>query len=182
MAKPSTLISSQITLLPKKELEKLVLKASGKYKDFHDYLLVNYFDKAHGEQDLFEQAKDDLKGLFKKNYKGFAEELQLANMLAACTKRIMAFSKVCKTKYLEADLILLVLQIPFSLPNNRFTTCFTAYNYKVVTLVKRLIKIVTEKLHEDYKIQYYLTINNYLNILHHFSSHLDCVYNLPKNI
>jgi hypothetical protein len=182
MAKPSAVISYQINQLPKKELGKLVLKAAGKYKDFHNYLLVNYFDTTHGEEDLFEHAKDDLEVIFKKKYKGFAEELQLANMLAACTKIIMAFSKLCKTKHLEADLIILVLQIPFSLPNNRFTTCFTAYNYKVVTLVKCLIKKVTEKLHEDYKIQCQVTINNYLNILHRFSSHLDCVYNLPKNI
>jgi hypothetical protein len=182
MAKVAPTISSQINQLSKKELEKLVLKAAAKDKIFHDYLLVNYFDKEYGEQDLFEQAKRDLEILFTKNYKGFAEELQLANMLGACTKRIMAFSKICKNKHLEADLLISTLEIPFSLPNNRFTTCFTAYNYNVVTLVKRLIKIVTQQLHEDYIIQYQLTINKYLNILHRFSSHLDYVYALPKNI
>ena len=103
-------------------------------------------------------------------------------MLTACTKRITAFSKVCKNKQLEADLVILALRIPFALPGNHFTTCFTAYNYKVVTLVKRLIKIVTQQLHEDYKIQYSTTINTYLNTLHHFSSHLDYAYNLPKSL
>ena len=106
MSKVAAIISSQICTLSKKELEKLVLKAATKDKAFHDYLLVNYFDKEYGEQDLFDQAKEDLEKLFQKNYKGFAEELQLAEMLGACAKRITAFSKNCKNKHLEADLLM----------------------------------------------------------------------------
>lgn len=182
MPKINPAIVDGITGLSKKDLEKLVIKAASKNKDFHDYLLVNYFDKTHGEEELFEQAKDDLELLFRKNYKGWSEELRLANMLAACLKRIIVFSKVCKHKNLEADLIIHTLQIPFSLPPEQFRTCFTAYNNKVTMLVKRLIKIVTQQLHEDYMIEYRGTINRYLNILHQYSSHLDYVYNLPKEI
>ncbi len=182
MSKVSSIISSQIGNLSKKELEKLVLKAAAKDKAFHNHLLVNYFDKEFGEQDLFEEAKTDLDHLTKKGYKGFSEELQLANMLGACSKRITEFSKNCKNKHLEADLIMHVLQIPFSLSTNMFCTCFTAYNYKVVLLLKRLISLVESRMHEDYKIQYQSKINDYLNILHRTSQHLDYVYSLPKSI
>ena len=182
MPKVVSIITSQIGHLPKKELEKLVLKAAAKDKSFHDYLLVNYFDKEYGEQDLFDRAKEDLEILFRKNYKGFAEELQLANMLAACAKRITAFSKNCKNKCLEADLIMYVLEIPFSISSNSFTTCFTAYNYKVVSLLKRVMTLVESRMHEDFKMQYKSKINDYLTILHRSSSHLDYVYSLPKNI
>lgn len=125
MSKVSSTISSQISNLTKKELEKLVLKAASKDTTFHNYLLVNYFDKEFGEQDLFEEAKTDIDLLMKKGYKGFSEELRLANMLGACSKRITEFSKNCTNKHLEADLILHVLQIPFSLSTNLFCTCFT---------------------------------------------------------
>lgn len=182
MPKVASVITSQIGQLTKKELEKLVLKAASKDKFFHDYLLVNYFEKEHGEQDLFEQAKDELEILFRKNYKGFSEELQMANMLGACTKRVSEFSKTCKSKNLEADLIMHVLKIPFSLSTNMFCTCFTAYNYKVVLLLKRVINLLQTKMHEDYLIQYRENINEYLNILHRTSDYLDYVNALPQNI
>ncbi len=182
MAKVAPIITAQIGNLDKKELEKLVLKAAAKDKSFHDHLLVNYFDKSDGEQDLFEQAKEDLDKLFQKKYKGYAEELQLANMLGECAKRITAFSKICKNKNLEADLIMYVLKIPFSKPGNWFGTCFTAFNFKVVTLLKRAITLVQSKMHEDFKIQYLPKINDYLDKLHRYSSHLDYVYSMPKKI
>jgi hypothetical protein len=182
MPKVASVITSQIGQLTKKELEKLVLKAAAKDKTFHDYLLVNYFEKEQGEQDLFEQAKEELEILFRKNYKGFSEELQLANMLAACIKRINEFSKICKNKNLEADLIVQVLEIPFSLSTNIFCTCFTAFNYKVVLLMKRIINLLKNKMHEDYLIQYRKKINEYLNILHRTSDYLDYVNALPQYI
>ncbi len=182
MSKIASILSSQIGNLSKKELEKLVLKAASKDKSFHDYLVVNYFDKTDGEQELYEQAREDLEKLFRKNYKGYAEEQRLAGMLGACAKRITEFSKNCKNKNLEADLLMQVLEIPFSISSNSFTTCFTAYNYKVVSILKRVITLIETKMHEDYKIQYQSKINEYLIILHQTSSHLDYVYSLPKNI
>ncbi|MEO6233568.1 MAG: hypothetical protein ABJB11_19105 [Ferruginibacter sp.] len=182
MAKVADTISSQISNLPKQELEKLVLRAAKRDKEFHDFLLVNYFDKEYGEQDLFEQAKEDLEVFFRKKYKGYAEELQLAEMLKACSKRIVEFSKVCKNKHLECDLVMHVLEIPFSLPANMFQTCFTAYNYKVVSLLKRIVNLVEKKMHEDYKIQYRSKINNYLDVLHRTCSYLDYVNALPASV
>jgi hypothetical protein len=86
MAKHNQLIKETVTQLSREELEKLVLRVAQKYKQFHDYLLVNYADKEFGEDDLFDKAKADLEILFRKQYKGFSEELQLANMMAAYEK------------------------------------------------------------------------------------------------
>ncbi|MEO6893921.1 MAG: hypothetical protein ABI136_02740 [Ginsengibacter sp.] len=182
MPKVSKTISSQISSLSKKELEKLVLKAASKDTTFHDFLLVNYFDQEYGEQDLFDEAKDDLDYLFQKNYKGFAPELKMAEMLKACIKRITAFAKICKNKNLEADLVMYVLEIPFSMSGNSFQTCFTAFNYKVVTLLKRVINLLEKKMHEDFKIQYRPKINSYLDTLHRTCSYLDYVNVLPESI
>lgn len=59
---------------------------------------------------------------------------------------------------------------------------FTKYDTKVATIVKRLINIVTKKLHQDYKLDYKDAINRYLQVLHNRSPHNDTVYNLPKAI
>ena len=182
MPKVSTAISTQVSALSKKELEKLVLRAAARDKSFHDYLLVNYFEKEHGEQDLFEEAKSDLNDLIVKRYKGYAEEEKAGHMLGACGKRITEFSRVCKSKNLEADLIMYVLEIPFSMDEDSFGTCFTAFNHKTVLLVKRVIKLLESGMHEDYKIQYQSKINDYLDLLHRSSNHLDYVWTLPESI
>jgi len=182
MAKPSATISSQIKNLSREQLEKLVLKAAAKDKSFHDYLLVNFFDKEFGEQDLFEQAKADLDLLFKKSYKGYAQEEKLGNMLAACSKRIIEFGKICKLKNMEADLVMYVLAIPFSLQNNLFGTCFTNYDYRVGLLVKKMISLLENKIQEDFKMEYKNRINSYLSILHNTSGHLNTINALPESI
>ena len=182
MPKISAEIKNQIAALSKIELEEIVTKMAAKEKTVFDYLLVNYFEKETGENELFEKTKMDLDLLFRKSYKGFSEKLQLANMISACVKRINEFSKICKNKHLEADLLMYVLEIPFSLSTNMFGTCFTAYDYKVGLMVKRVITIVQTKLHPDYKIEYAEKINDYLTILHRTSNHIDFIYGLPKSI
>lgn len=182
MAKINSQIKEGIGTLSKKDLEKLVLRAASMNKQFHDYLIINYFDKSNGEKDLFEKAKNDLEILFRKPYKGFSEELVLANMLAACGKRINEFSRFCKDKSLEMDLIMITLEIPFSISTNHFATCFTRYNYQVYVLVKKAMGLLRTRLHEDYYIQYAAKLNNYLEILHRSSSHLDYVYGMPKSV
>jgi hypothetical protein len=172
----------RIKKLDYKDLQDIVISLASKEKTAYDFILLNYLDKESGEQDLFEATKADLEIIFRKRHKGFSEELQIANMLGACIKRINEFTKISKNKVLEAELLMYILQIPFSLTTKMFGTCFTQYDTKVAMITKRLITIVTKKLHEDYKIEYEDKINNYLQILHRTSNHIDTVYNLPKTI
>lgn len=173
---------AQIKNLPLKDLQQIVLKVAAKDKSIYEYLLVNYLDQESGEQALYEQTIADLDLLFRKGYRGFSEQLQLANMLSACIKRINEFTKVSGNKVMEADLLVYVLEVPFSLSTNLFGTCFTKYDSKVAQIVKRLINLVTKKLHEDYRMEYAEKINGYLKVLHRTSSHIDTVYGLPKAI
>ena len=181
MAKVSSEVKESIKTLSREELEKLVLKAASSDKFFYDYLIVNYVDKESGEQYLYDLATDDLNFLFYKGYKGYAEPLRMANMLSACIKRINEFAKVCKNKNLEADLILYVLEIPFG-ATGEFSTCFTAFDYKVGLLVQRLITLVTKKMHEDFLNDYKAKINEYLDRLHRTSNHLDFIHAMPAQI
>src|SRR3954451_10659949 len=109
MPKLEAEFKKQIKSLSKGDLEDLVMRFASKHKEIHDFLIVNYFDKQFGEEDLFNDAKNDIQLLFTKNYKGFSEELQLANMIESCVKRINEFDKLCKKKNLCADLLMMVL-------------------------------------------------------------------------
>jgi len=163
-------------------LQELVIKLASKEKSVYDFILINYLDKELAERELFEETKADLEIIFRKRYKGFSEQLQIANMLGACIKRINEFTKISKNRTFEADLLLYILDIPFSNPDNMFGTCFTQYDSKVAIIVKRLINVVTKKLHEDYRIEYEETINGYLQTLHRTSRHIETVYNMPETI
>jgi hypothetical protein len=166
----------QIRLLLKEDLQEIVLKLSSKEKLVYDYVMVNYLNKSSGESELFEKTKADLEVLFRKSYKGFSQQLQLANMLSACIKRINEFTKISKNKVYEADLLMYILEVPFSLPANMFGTCFTQYDVKVAQILKRLITLVTKKLHEDYKMDYEEIIHEYLQILNRKSNDIDTIY------
>lgn len=172
----------RIKRLKHKDLQDIIISLASKEKTAYDYILLNYLDNEYGEQDLFEATKSDLEIIFRKRHKGFSEELQVANMLGARIKRINEFTKISENKVLEAELLLYILQVPFSLNTKMFGTCFTQYDTKVAMFVKRLITIVTKKIHEDYRIEYEDKINEYLQVLHTKSNHIDTVYNLPKAI
>jgi hypothetical protein len=172
----------QIKGLTTVELQQIVLKLAAKDKVSYDFILVNYLDKDGGEQELFDEAINDLNMLFMKGYRGYSVQIRMANMLQACTKRIDEFCKVSNNKKLEADLLMYVLKEPFSLPVISFGTCFSQFDHKVAQLVRRLITIVTKKLHEDYKMDYNEKINQYLLVLHARSRHNDLVYKMPREI
>ncbi len=154
---------------------------AAKDKMFNNFIQVNYLDKESGETELFEKTKADLSVLFTKRNKGFSEELQLANMLQKCVKRLNEFTAISKNKELEADLLLYLLEEVFAYSANLFGTCFTTFDTRVGIILRRLINAVN-KLHPDYLVGYQDKINKYLAILHRTSNHIDTIYALPKTI
>lgn len=72
-----------------------------------------------------------------------------------------------------------VLDSVFSGYSNLFGTCFTAFDYKVSLLVKRIITLVQTKMHPDYTIEYSKQINNFLAVVHRKSTHKN---GLPQSI
>jgi hypothetical protein len=164
------------------ELKKVLVKVIKKDKFWYDYMLVNYVDRNLGESELYEKALSDIKGLMFKGYKGYAYELRMAKMLAACNKRITDFDKNCKNKERVIDLILFVLERPFSEGERSFGTCFTAFNHKVYILLKKAITLYEKKIHEDIRINYTEQLNKHLVFMHQHSNHLDYVYDMPKNV
>ena len=181
MTREKAILKEQVNELSKKELVDIVLKLAGKRYNY-EFLLVNFLDKDGGEQTLFEEAKDDIDKLVEKEFKGRTIQHQLAKRLNACTKRIAEFTIETKSKKLEADLVLYVLEKQFANPPKVFGARFSGYDYKVGLLLKRLISLVTKKLHPDYLIDYQDKINDFLVKLHHTSNRINTIYDLPETI
>ncbi len=181
MAKLSAEYKEIIRSLPKAELELALLKLAEKRDNF-DYLLVNVLDKESGESELLERAKHEIDALRDKKYKGKSTQHRLSKMLVDCGKVITRFSTNCKTKTLEVDLILYVLEKPYN-ENTKYLGSFhTTFDSKMALLTKKLIGVIEKKLHEDYKMEYEDRVNAYLKILHQKSNHLNSVFNLPDKI
>ena len=175
------LLKEQLAQLSKKELAEMVLKLAGKRYNY-EFLLVNFLDKDGGEQTLFEEAKEDIDTLWQKEFKGSTELKKLVKKLNACTKRITEFTIETKSKKLEADLVLYVLELQFAHSPRMFGARVSGYDYKVGLLLKRLITLVTKRLHPDYLIDYQDKINEFLTKLHHTSNRINTIKELPQII
>ena len=110
MPRDKAILKEQLNQLSKKELVEMLLKLSAKRYNY-EYLLVNFLDKEGGEQTLYEEAKEDIMGLFQKEYRGSTIQKQAVNKLNACVKRINEFKIETKNLKLEADLVLYVLEL-----------------------------------------------------------------------
>lgn len=176
-----TILKEQLSQHPKKELVDMLLKLSGKRFNY-EFLLVNFLDKEGGEQTLFEEAKEDIDKLNQKEYKGSTIQKQAVNKLNAFIKRINEFTIETKNKKLEADLVLYVLKLQFKNPIKIFGARISGYDYKVGLLLKRLITLVTKKMHPDYLVDYQDAINEFLIKLHKTSNRIQTIKELPKMI
>lgn len=181
MPRDKAILKEQLTQLSKKELVEMVLKLSGKRYNY-EYLLVNFLDTDGGEQTLFEEAKEDIDRLCQKEYRGSTIQKQSVNKLNACVKRINEFTIETKSKKLEADLVLHVLEKQFQNPAKVFGARFSGYDYKVGLLLKKLIILVTKKLHPDYLIDYQDQLNEFLTRLHKTSNRINTIKELPMMI
>ena len=181
MPREKAILKEQVNELSKKELVDIVLRLAGKRYNY-EYLLVNFLDKDGGEQTLFEEAKEDIDKLCQKEYKGRTIQHQLVKKLNACSKRIVEFTVETKSKKLQADLVFYLLEIQFANPAKVFGARFSGYDYKVGLLLKKLISLVTKKLHPDYLIDYQDKINEFLIKIHKSSDRINTIYDLPQLI
>ena len=181
MPRDKTILKEQLAQLSKKELAEMVLKLAGKRYNY-EFLLVNFLDTQGGEQTLFEEAIEDIDALCRKEYKGSTELKRLVKKLNACVKRINEFTVETKSKKLEVDLVLYVLELQFRQPASVFGARVSGYDYKVGLLLKRLIMLVAKKLHPDYLVDYQDKINEFLNKLHKTSNRIKTIYELPRHV
>jgi len=181
MLRNKSILKEQLNRFSKAELVEILTKISTKRFNY-EFLLVKYLDPEGGEQLLFEDAKVDIEFLMQKEFKGRTLPHQMVKRLKACTNRIKNFTEETKDKKLEADLILYVLEIQFRDNSQVFGAKYSGYDYKVGLLLKRLIGLVTNKLHVDYFVDYQDKINKMLTLIHQSSNRINTIKSLPNSI
>ena len=168
--------------LPHNELVKIVTKLISKDKSAYDYLYINYLNKEDGENDLYMETLASIKTCFNKNIRGSFQSKINAKMLSLCITELKGFTNVSKNKLKEADLLMIILEEALINRRDSFGPYFTAFDNKVAQITKRLLTIITKKIHPDYFIDYQNDVNIYLKIITKYSCHNDFTYELPEYI
>lgn len=181
MLRNKTILKNQLNNFSKAELIQMLTKIAAKRFNY-EFLLVNYLDTENGEMLLFEETIEQIDILIIKEYKGRTQAHQMVKRLKACTRCIKDFTQETKDKKLEADLILYVLEIQLDKNSTVFGAKYAGYDYKVGLLLKKLITLVTTKLHEDYLLDYQDIINKMLHTLHRTSNRINTIKSLPDKL
>lgn len=178
MLRDKSILKKELSDFTKSELVDILTKISAKRFNY-EFLLVNYLDPENGEQLLFDEAKAAIDLLLQKEVRGRSIQHQMATRLKACTNRIKEFTEETKSRKLEADLTLYVLQAQFSNNPGVFGAKHSTYDYRVGLLLKRLIGLITTKLHADYLLDYQEQVNTMLTLLHQSSNRINTIKSLP---
>jgi len=152
-----------ISSIPESDYYKLLVKAASKDKSFRDFLMLTYSFNGLSDIEYFNLAIEDLKLIGSKPPKAFLDPRPSIKFINSLVQRIDEFTKVCKNKKLEADLINYALNIAF---DTSFLNSFNKdYVYKFTSLFNRFVKLLNEKLHDDYLIEYKADIEKFYNKL-----------------
>ncbi len=169
----------QIRELSRTDLENIVLKFAAKDKFLLSYLQVTYLNPEYGEADLFDETRESLEALFTKSFKGKTESMRRSRQLTACLKCIAGFTKIVRKPHLEVELLLFVLDEEFGSPPYPLSA---AYENRLARIAKKVIGLITTKVHEDYQLEYAGKVNGYLLTLHRTLPYNPVVRTLPHRI
>ena len=168
--------------IPTPELQKLVLKIARSNKEVYDLINLEHLQKEEAAKELFEKTKAKIQShLFNMSSRGPIQK-SIATSIGKAVKEINYYVKVTGNKYKEAELLNILLSEVFEDFSDELSTCWTVFDSKLGVTTKRLLNLVTKKLHEDYLLDFKDDLNKYLKILHRHSNHIDLIFNLPDKI
>jgi len=170
----------QIRSLSPAEKESILLKWAGKDRLFFEFLYTNFLNPDFGDEDLFEKYRDELDRLKLKTFPGRSEPARMTRHLRAGLKIVGQFRKTVKKPQLELDLHLHLLDYHFESAGRTLARGYQVYSNVLIRAVGNVIKLVEEKLHEDYHLEYTDKINTYLQTLRRLLPNNPKVRELPR--
>ncbi len=168
--------------IPYQELQKLVLKLARSNSDVYDLINIGYLHKEEAGQELFEETMAKIQfHLINMSFKGPVQK-SIATSIGKAVKEINYYTKITGNKRNEAELLNILLSDVFTNFSDDLGTCWTIFDSKLGVTTKRLLNLVTKKLHEDFLLDFKDDLNKYLRILHSHSNHIDLILNLPDKL
>jgi hypothetical protein len=165
-----------------KKLVSIIQKQANKDTDFLYALKMEYEDKAELEEDLFEDYKSMVHSELNSFTRYKRQELHAFETINNAVKELNNFTKLCKNKKMEADILVMILDHSFKEYQDQLGTYFTKLDNKLFVTFQRLYNLVTKKLHPDLKIEYEEKIKGYYEVLNRECRHLDRVYNFKLEL
>ena len=119
------------------------------------------------------------------HYRARVDELEVAKAITEAKKAINEFTKIGKRAIKEVELLMVViLSAIFEYRRNpaMFGTCWTKYDFAVTQTLKRVITLLSNKLHEDFRLNNRDRLENYIKRIKLAANFNDFVYNLPDEV
>lgn len=172
----------EIRNIPHGELQKLVLKLAKGNQEIMDIINIEYLQNKEAIEDLFETTQANVEDhITFMSLRGPVQK-SIASAMVKAIRDINYFVKLTGDHYKEALLLDTLLNMVFKDFSKELGTCWTVMDSRLGITTRRLMTIVTKKLHEDQALDFRDNLNRYLEILHRNSSHINVVFSLPEKI
>lgn len=169
--------------LTEKQNGKLLYQLLKKDKVMIEKLYFKHISTPEVINSRYEEFKKKVIEVLFSNYRTYAEEQAPAKAINEAKKVIKSFTIIDKRPEKEAALHMIILETIFENSYQaQFGTCWTKYDWVVSQTLKRLITLVTKKLHEDYLLDYKPKLDQYLKRIKSVPDFNDFVYVLPDKL
>jgi hypothetical protein len=180
MPVPSPAFKKAIQLLPEKEKDALLLRATRRDAELYDMLCFELLEEVTYEQ-VYQLSADTIRELlFSSN--GRHRGKSLTKGLRKAGKEIARFKRITKDAKGEIDLHVYLLQVIF----DHFTEQFEGYYKGFFTATARLTirsrQLILKNLHEDYHIEYQEQLNQMLGLLQAHAKSRTLSFDLPRQL
>jgi len=161
-----------------KKLVSIIQKQANKDTAFLISLKMEFLDKEEIEEMLYEEYSQIIDSKLYDSTRYTRVYMHAYKTLMNAVKELNKFTKLCKNKKMEADLLALIMEYVFENYSDEFGTYYTQFDNKVAITFQRWYNVVTKKLHPDYHVEYFEDMEKYYNILKRKCDHIDRVYGL----
>jgi hypothetical protein len=180
MPVPSSAFKKTLQRLSEKEKEALILRAVRRDAELYDMLCFEILEEVTYEQ-VYQRSAETIRELMMGStgrYRGKS----LAKGLRKSVQEISRFKRIAKDPKGEIDLHVHLLQLIFEHFTEHFEGHYKSFFTATARLTVRTRQLILKNLHEDYRIEYQMPMDNFLGRLHGYGKSLSLTFHLPQRL
>ena len=180
MPVPSADFKKALKRLSKPEKEALLLRAVRRDAELYEtfrYELVADVTLAQVQ----EEAADRIHELFSVAISGRLLNRSLVKAMRASVQEAARARRITKSKQLEIDLLLYLLQLAINNYSGQFDSVYDGFYNATARLATRLPALITKSLHEDLWVEYQPAVDEILQTLHARDKKWNLRFEMPSH-
>lgn len=181
MPAPSAEFKKAIKQLSEKEKESLLLRAVKRDTEFYEALCFELLDDVTLAS-IKSETEDRIHELFNLSVSGYLLHKSLPKVLSKAQKEVARARRITKSKQLEVDLNLYILQLIFGNYTGSLDSSHNTFYKGTVRLTMRTAALVLKNLHEDLWLEYKSELDDYFRRLRSYDNRWSLPYAVPTEM